>query len=131
MEAAYLIGAFMGALVLFALMDHLHSRWARRQSEREARALMRSMPPRPMPAHPAPPQDAIDSHIALPPPHAAGPSGVKPRHEVIDCAGSSPCSTCPDKRECGKAGCVRIAARRGNADAGSAGNAGAREDCNA
>lgn len=26
---------------------------------------------------------------------------------IADCAGGSPCTTCPDKRQCGKTGCIR------------------------
>lgn len=52
---------------------------------------------------------------------------VNPAAALIDCEGASPCSTCPDKRECGRAGCVRIAQRRNamKADAGSAAIGGA------
>lgn len=40
-----------------------------------------------------------------------GLPGTFNRNSKIDCAGSSPCSTCPDRRKCGVAGCIRIAAQ--------------------
>lgn len=46
---SYFLGGFFGLCILFAVVDHLHSRWARRQSEREVRAMPGHRPPRPMP----------------------------------------------------------------------------------